>query len=278
MPHYRGRFRKRPYTARQLYRRIRRIKRRRRDPFKTANRRSAKTKRYLKRHSKLSISRPLLSNVVYRKFTQFQLQNKTAPEFVTANGCFAIDYILGYLMPGQDIDFYKARYFFTQLVSLTVTFYIERTVNLTQIQNTEVALTNYTQTQVSDPGIFPDMYVASWNSATEQDAYTINVISSPTTVNTILANKSLGRLTARNKVIRTYHLPEGYRGVWAPTSTMTANTSLDSIFAGPVDNEPHGCTWYWLNPSSYSQSANTQVHLMIRFDAVIGFKSRKLDT
>lgn len=255
----------------------RKFYRRKKDGFKRANRSMNKFSNKLMKKSKFTIQRPMSPNVIYRRFTQFTQIERTMTQFAAGNGTINSDYEVAAVIPLQDLNYYKARYFFGQLVSFTVTFMIESVVGLTQAINTTTNLTTFVQSDALDPKNHPDMYIAHWNSSTEQNAFAAISLNSVDGLDRLLNNKSIGRLNQTNKVIRKYRLPQAYRGVWSLLSGVLPTTLLDQAFAGPIDNEPHGITWHWPAYLNFPQVAACKVRLQIRVDSVIGFKSRQPD-
>lgn len=251
----------------------------RRDPWKRSNKSANRQNRQLKRMSHFKIQRPLTSNLVFRKFTNFTYTNTNLTVWNTAPiGCQILDYILAHMIPEQDLIFYKNRYFFANLVTFTVTFFIQSTRGLVKLLDTGAPVTNFiAQQQVTDTRQYPLMFVGHFNSAITQSAYNTSP-ASVTAESDLMQNKTFGRLSHGNKVVRTYHTPEAYRSVFARTSNWTLSTAFDDAFAGPVDNEPHGCVWYLPDASNYPQGTNVYISMGMRIDSTIAFKDRRPNT
>lgn len=276
---YRYRRHHRRFRRRFIRRRVPKgtfLRRKRRDPYKKAVKSANHTTRKLKQYNKLKIQRPLMPSCVYRKFTQFTFYDFNQTEFNAApKGTVTKDYTIGYCIPVQDLTYYKARYLFGNLVSMTVTFYLENTSNLIQVF--DLGSATFGQTQVTDTKNFPDMYVASWNSSDEQQEYNIDC-STSSNLQLLLSNKQIGRLNQTNKITRTYHLPQAYRSVYSQTAGWTDATFLDIALAGPVFDEPHGWTFHWPTYATFRASTEVKVRLAIRVDSTFSFRGRKRDT
>lgn len=266
----RGRFNRR----RRHYKKRRFIKR---DPFKRALRQTTRTTRRLKHSSKFKIQRALNTDIIYRKFSRLSYDGLTTTNWTTVGGTQFRDYGLGHCMSDQDINFYKARYLYGQLVGFNVTFYIENTKNLVKLNNLGVQTSFFTQQQVTDTSQYPEMYVAHWNSAGEQTEYNISA-NSLNQLRRLLTNKHVGRLSSKGTVTRSYHLPSGYRGVMNSMATWTGPTPLDEALAGPINNEPHGYTWYFPSFADYNSSPDISTTLGVRVDSIFAFRGRRLDT
>lgn len=253
----------------RAYKRFKRHKRR--DPFKKAQRNGRRQAKQIIRSPRIRIENFRLPNIVYRKFCQFTTWTRTIAQWTTDTGKFANQYSMNYLIPQIDLDYYKARYVLGQLVSLNLTFYLKTQKGLVKITDQGGSIVNYTQQQVTDTRMFPDMYVGHFTSPHTYGAF--NVAYDETK---LPSSKSIQRMTASNKCMFKYNQPSGYRALYAETAGWAESTTTATALSGPENNEPYGFIWYMPHYADYS--GNASVTLQIRADATFAFKDRRPDT
>jgi len=281
MVHYRGRYRRRPYGARRLFKMLKKRRRHRRklsDP-KKVQRIVRRQLRHDKRCSTMSIGRIMLPNHVVRKFSrtvsiELVLTGSPAPpqyNLTTTTGVLAFDYTIGDLINASALTYYNTQYILCNLLSFQITFYIMDTKHMTPVANLGTLLANYIQTQTTDTTRQPQIYVLNCNSASVQDEYVARTAST-TAPNAWLANPNVQRLSQRNKAMFQWHMPKAYYPPYSPIPTVTS-ASIDASFAGPPYDEPHGFALLWNDYANYPNVAS--VTLAYKITSVWGFRERR---
>jgi len=261
MVHYRGRYQRRPMTARAIFRR--RIRRRRpirrrkqRNQYIKASRITNRNKRQLRKLRWGAIPRPLNrpNHRLYRtsNTTQFVLAANTIN---TANGVYQYDFVLGDTMMSMDLTFILNMYYYVQLVGFTYQIVISDTSNLSELWNSGNT-NNYVTTQNTLLGKNePDMaFINNNDNATQALFFALNNSSAPAGSNRSkwFSNPKVQRLTQNTKVHGTFHLPTSYRGTYDNTGGGTLGTAITQWCTAPTSNQPHGFTICWFDVAQYS--------------------------
>lgn len=276
MKTYRRRYRRRPIKLfRRKYNKGRRT--RRPNKFKQAQRSINKTNRYLKTHNKFTIHRPLNPNYIVRRFNQFTEFFYGTDVFYSSKGTASQDYLIQHIMAKQELDYYKSRFQYMCLLNFTVTFFISNTRNLTQLVDLATAQTTYMTTQTTNTHLNPELYIFHATSANLQSRYNAidySPVNRSGTIRRATQHPSFRRLSTDNKLIYKWHLPAAYANSYSETSQLVFNANLDTAFAGPLYDEPHGFVTTMPYYDSYPNSVNVGFTVCWRVDATVAFKDR----
>jgi len=289
MPHYRGRYRRRPMNARQIYKRRfkrRSYKRRRTNKVRQAISSSNRYTRKLKRMPNLAIQRTFQNEFTVRKFSVISFETVTLATLYANKGTIQLDYLLGHCIPNQDITFYKSRYMHATMQTFTITFFIQQVRNFTRYKDTGADLGGNIMQQVTDTRDAIKFYVGSFNSPDHQAEYYVAFDNATTTGLTIL-DRHLGgsvmrRLTQTGHQTYQWHLPKGYQSTYTATSPWIGTNSLDATLTGPPNNEPHGMIFWVPEYNIYGSpgaayNVDITVSVGFRIDSTWTFAHRRAD-
>lgn len=287
MVHYRGRFRKRPYTARQIFnmrnrRRKFNRKRKNRNPYKRATRIAKKNTKILRRLPLGSIMRPFSrpTTKIYRtcQTTQTVLNAVTINGL---NGIYQYFFTIGDTMMSMDYTYIQTMYTYIQLIGFDVQFTITASANLVQLSSVpNVTGDTFMPVQVTDLGRnAPDMgiifHIDGTQGGTNQQYYYYGNLNNTVTANRSkwFTNPKAQRLTQRTRPHYKWRCPPGLHGSFANTNNGQTILSQLRLFASYYQiNIPSAFSLCWFDVADYDLSGNagesSTVTLNINIQAV----------
>lgn len=261
---------------RTLFKRTRRVIVRRRIMRKKYSTKVARLSRKIKRFNKrapiFKIARTLQPPHIIRKFSDVNFHTLTQSTISSANGIFAYDWLISDFCATPTQQYYGLQYYYCNLLALHITFWIERVVGFAEITNSGAALTNYYTTQNTKTTQRPELLVLACNSDTVQNGYGAITTASSLPLTAWYSNPMVQRLSQGQRATFQWHLNKGYYSTYVPTSGFTAGGTIDSVFAGPPGDEPHGFVCLWNDVAEMPGQAS--LVLGYKLEAIMAFKDR----
>lgn len=272
---------KRPPMVKRYYaslKRQRRGRRKRRVNMERSTRRYLnKTKRRNRRTKVDNLGRSLRPNMIIRRaekttfYTLIFSGTATGNQILIATGgtAFEHDYTISDLMNGPDLIWIQTRYQYWVLLGFQITFWIQDLDSCFELATGTSSIFG----SAMDPKKFPELYMLHCNDPQTQSNY-LAVTGSDYTgqQQKWFGHPRTRKVCQQTRMTSQWHLPKAYHSVYATTAGVLSSSSVDSVFAGPTYNEPHGYVGIYNDAVSMVLPANAQIVFGMKIESIFGFR------